>query len=31
MPLLGICRGMQILNVARGGTLDQHVPEVGRP
>ena len=27
MPLLGICRGMQILNVARGGTLDQHVPE----
>ncbi len=27
MPLLGICRGMQILNVARGGTLDQHLPE----
>jgi putative glutamine amidotransferase len=27
MPLLGICRGMQILNVACGGTLDQHLPE----
>ena len=28
MPLLGICRGMQVLNVAFGGTLLQHVPEV---
>jgi putative glutamine amidotransferase len=28
MPLLGICRGMQILNVARGGTLCQHLPEL---
>jgi putative glutamine amidotransferase len=28
MPLLGICRGMQILNVALGGTLYQHVPEL---
>lgn len=28
MPLLGICRGMQVLNVALGGTLLQHVPEV---
>ncbi|HEY7257301.1 MAG TPA: gamma-glutamyl-gamma-aminobutyrate hydrolase family protein [Solirubrobacterales bacterium] len=28
LPLLGICRGMQILNVARGGTLCQHVPEL---
>jgi putative glutamine amidotransferase len=28
MPLLGICRGMQLLNVARGGTLVQHLPEV---
>ena len=27
IPLLGICRGMQILNVACGGTLDQHLPE----
>ena len=27
MPLLGVCRGMQILNVACGGTLDQHIPE----
>lgn len=27
MPVLGICRGMQLLNVARGGTLLQHVPE----
>jgi putative glutamine amidotransferase len=27
LPLLAVCRGMQILNVARGGTLDQHLPE----
>jgi putative glutamine amidotransferase len=26
-PLLGVCRGMQILNVACGGTLDQHLPD----
>jgi putative glutamine amidotransferase len=30
IPLLGICRGMQVMNVARGGTLRQHLPdEVG--
>ena len=28
MPILAICRGMQILNVARGGTLHQHLPDV---
>ncbi len=27
MPVLGICRGMQLINVAMGGTLDQHLPE----
>lgn len=26
IPVLGICRGSQIINVARGGTLVQHVP-----
>jgi putative glutamine amidotransferase len=27
IPLLGICRGMQLMNVARGGTLVQDLPE----
>ena len=27
MPLLAICRGMQVLNVALGGTLIQHLPD----
>jgi putative glutamine amidotransferase len=28
IPLLAICRGMQVMNVARGGTLIQHLPDV---
>jgi len=28
VPLLGVCRGSQVMNVALGGTLEQHVPEV---
>jgi putative glutamine amidotransferase len=28
MPVLGICRGMELLNVALGGTLVQHLPDV---
>ena len=27
IPLLGICRGMQLMNIARGGTLVQSLPE----
>lgn len=28
LPILGICRGAQTLNVARGGSLHQHLPDV---
>jgi putative glutamine amidotransferase len=28
IPVLAICRGIQIVNVARGGTLVQHLPRV---
>jgi putative glutamine amidotransferase len=27
LPLLGVCRGMQVMNVAQGGSLDQHLPD----
>jgi putative glutamine amidotransferase len=27
IPLLGVCRGMQMMNIATGGTLLQHLPE----
>ena len=28
MPILAICRGTQAINIVRGGTLHQHLPEI---
>ncbi len=28
MPVLGVCRGMQMLTIVTGGTLHQHLPDV---
>jgi putative glutamine amidotransferase len=30
MPVLAICRGLQLFNVVRGGTLIQHLPDTAR-
>ena len=31
MPVLGVCLGSQVMNVHRGGSLHQFLPDVGRP
>lgn len=30
LPILGVCRGHQLINVAAGGTLHQHIPALGK-
>ncbi len=30
LPILGICRGAEVLNVSRGGSMIQHLPDLGR-
>jgi putative glutamine amidotransferase len=30
-PVFGVCRGVQLMNVAEGGTLHQHIPALGGP
>ena len=27
LPVLGVCRGMEVMNVAAGGSLEQHLPD----